>query len=52
MKLNPRWRTPVGSGSGQTGGSVAPIPYSYTLDPSANVKSIVTAGAGAGKISV
>jgi pectate lyase len=47
-----RNNTLVGSGSGQTGGSVASIPYSYSLDASANVKSIVTAGAGAGKISV
>ncbi|MEV6495396.1 right-handed parallel beta-helix repeat-containing protein, partial [Actinoplanes sp. NPDC051633] len=42
----------VNSGSGQTGGSVASIPYSYTPDPAANVESIVTAGAGAGRISV
>ena len=42
----------VNSGSGDAGGSVASIPYSYTLDPAANVKSIVTAGAGAGRISV
>jgi pectate lyase len=41
-----------GSGTGQAGGSVASIPYSYTLDTAANVKSIVTAGAGAGKITV
>jgi pectate lyase len=41
-----------GSGSGQQGGSVASIPYSYGLDAAANVKSIVTNGAGAGKISV
>ncbi|MFF5214930.1 RICIN domain-containing protein [Micromonospora sp. NPDC000442] len=42
----------VNSGSGQTGGSVAGIPYSYTLDTPSNVKSIVTGGAGAGRISV
>ncbi|GGN23305.1 pectate lyase [Actinoplanes campanulatus] len=42
----------VNSGSGQTGGSVASIPYSYTADAAANVKSIVTANAGAGRISV
>jgi pectate lyase len=47
-----RNNTLVGSGAGQTGGSVASIPYSYSLDASANVKSIVTAGAGAGKITV
>ncbi|HEX8631666.1 MAG TPA: right-handed parallel beta-helix repeat-containing protein [Catenuloplanes sp.] len=40
----------VNSGAGQTGGSVATIPYRYTLDPAANVKSIVTGGAGTGKI--
>lgn len=40
----------VNSGSGQTGGSVASIPYSYTLDAASGVKSIVTSGAGTGKI--
>ncbi|WP_214408548.1 pectate lyase family protein [Sphaerisporangium fuscum] len=40
------------SGSGDAGGSVASIPYSYTLDTPSSVKSIVTAGAGAGKITV
>ncbi|MEO3745106.1 pectate lyase [Plantactinospora sp. B5E13] len=40
----------VNSGSGQTGGSVASIPYGYSLDPAANVKSIVTGGAGTGRI--
>ena len=42
----------VNSGSGQTGGSVAGIPYSYSLDTACNVKSIVSGGAGAGRISV
>ncbi|WP_428961366.1 hypothetical protein [Micromonospora fluostatini] len=42
----------VNSGAGQAGGSVAGIPYGYPLAPAANVKSIVTNGAGAGKISV
>jgi pectate lyase len=42
----------VNSGSGQAGGSVASIPYSYALDTACNVKSIVTANAGAGRISV
>ncbi|HZM80129.1 MAG TPA: carbohydrate-binding protein [Candidatus Limnocylindrales bacterium] len=42
----------VNSGSGQAGGSVASIPYSYGLDTASNVKSIVTGGAGAGRISV
>ncbi|HEV8556296.1 MAG TPA: pectate lyase [Actinophytocola sp.] len=40
----------AGSTSGCTG-SVNGIPYSYTLDPSANVKSIVTSGAGVGKVA-
>ncbi|MGP3957714.1 RICIN domain-containing protein [Nonomuraea sp. 3N208] len=42
----------VNSGTGDQGGSVGSIPYSYTLDTPANVKSIVTGGAGAGRISV
>ncbi len=44
--------TLVNSGAPQTnqGANVAAIPYSYTVDASANVKSIVTAGAGTGKI--
>ncbi|MEW9553681.1 polysaccharide lyase family 1 protein [Nonomuraea sp. NPDC050783] len=42
----------VNSGSGQTGGSVKSIPYSYSLDAAANVKSIVSGGAGAGRISI
>jgi pectate lyase len=42
----------VNSGAGQAGGSVAGIPYSYSLDTAANVKSIVSAGAGAGRISI
>jgi len=29
---------------------VNPIPYAYALDPGADVKSIVTAGAGTGRI--
>jgi pectate lyase len=40
----------VNSGPGETGGSVASIPYGYTPDNAASVKSIVTAGAGVGKI--
>ncbi|GIG22152.1 alpha-N-arabinofuranosidase [Cellulomonas chitinilytica] len=42
-----RNNTFVGSTAGQTGGSVASIPYSYSLDSSSQVKSIVSAGAGA-----
>ena len=37
---------------GDAGGSVPSIPYSYSLDAASNVKSIVTAGAGAGRIAV
>ncbi|MFJ8935215.1 polysaccharide lyase family 1 protein [Streptomyces sp. NPDC102365] len=40
----------VNSGSGQTGGSVASIPYSYTAQSASTVKATVTAGAGVGKI--
>jgi pectate lyase len=47
-----RNNTFVGSGSGQAGGSVASIPYSYSMESSGNVKNSVMAGAGAGKISV
>jgi pectate lyase len=44
----------TGSGAEQTrnAGSVAAIPYSYSPDPAANVKSIVTGGAGTGKIGL
>ena len=42
----------TGSGSGQTGGSVKSIPYSYTLDTASNVKSVVSSGAGVGKIGL
>jgi len=42
----------VNSGAGQAGGSVAGIPYPYTMDAACDVKSVVTAGAGAGRISV
>jgi pectate lyase len=40
----------VNSGAGQAGGSVASIPYSYSVDSPSSVKSTVTAGAGVGKI--
>ena len=42
----------VNSGAGQTGGSVASIPYSYSLDSATSVKSIVTSGAGTGRIGL
>ena len=41
----------VNSGAGQTGGSVASIPYSYSVDTASGVKASVMAGAGTGKIS-
>jgi pectate lyase len=40
----------VNSGSGDAGGSVAGIPYAYSLDAASSVKSLVTAGAGTGRI--
>jgi pectate lyase len=42
----------VNSGAGETGGSVAGIPYSYSMESASSVKSSVTAGAGAGRITV
>ncbi|MEV0428864.1 family 16 glycoside hydrolase [Micromonospora sp. NPDC050495] len=41
----------VNSGTPQTAGSVAAVPYAYTLDAASTVKSTVTAGAGTGRIS-
>jgi pectate lyase len=41
----------VGSGTPQSAGSVARIPYAYTLDAATSVKAAVTAGAGAGRIT-
>jgi pectate lyase len=40
----------VNSGSGDAGGSVKSIPYSYTLDSASSVKSSVMSGAGTGRI--
>lgn len=40
----------VNSGSGDQGGDVASIPYSYSTDEASSVKDIVTNGAGAGRI--
>ncbi len=42
----------TGSGSGQTGGSVASIPYSYSVDSASTVKSVVTGGAGVGRLNL
>ena len=41
----------VGSGTPESSGSVASLGYSYSMDSASNVKSIVTAGAGTGRIS-
>ncbi|WP_211288654.1 pectate lyase family protein [Actinophytocola xinjiangensis] len=41
----------VNSGACATQGSVNGIPYSYSLDPASNVKSIVENGAGTGKVA-
>jgi pectate lyase len=46
-----RNNTFVNSGACAVRGSVNGIPYSYSLDPSGNVKSIVTGGAGVGKVA-
>ncbi|MFJ8751627.1 polysaccharide lyase family 1 protein [Streptomyces sp. NPDC102441] len=40
----------VNSTAGQTGGSVASIPYSYSAESASAVKGSVTSGAGVGKI--
>ncbi|MGC7094932.1 pectate lyase family protein [Amycolatopsis lurida] len=40
----------VNSGSGDQGGSVKAVPYSYSLDQASSVKSIVQGGAGTGKV--
>jgi pectate lyase len=41
----------VNSGPVLTSGSVASIPYSYSVDTASSVKSIVTSGAGTGRIT-
>ncbi|ORT55506.1 right-handed parallel beta-helix repeat-containing protein [Streptomyces sp. CB03238] len=40
----------VNSGAGQTSGTVKAVPYSYTVATPSSVKSLVTAGAGVGRI--
>ncbi|RAO19477.1 pectate lyase family protein [Micromonospora noduli] len=42
----------VNSGAPESAGDVAVIPYSYQLDAASGVKASVTAGAGAGRITV
>jgi len=39
-----------GAPTARNSGSVAAIPYPYTVDANSSVKSIVTAGAGTGRI--
>jgi pectate lyase len=41
----------VNSGTPQTAGSVGSVPYAYTLDAAAGVRSVVLAGAGTGRIA-
>ena len=40
------------SGTPQAAGTVASIPYAYALDSASSVEAVVTAGAGAGRITV
>jgi pectate lyase len=47
-----RNNTFVGSGNPQAAGSVAPIPYRYTAEPSTGIKARVSAGAGPGRVAV
>ncbi|WP_430502629.1 right-handed parallel beta-helix repeat-containing protein [Micromonospora trifolii] len=42
----------VNSGAPESAGDVAAIPYSYQLDAASGVKASVTAGAGAGRITI
>ncbi|MEV6304455.1 RICIN domain-containing protein [Actinoplanes sp. NPDC051861] len=42
----------VNSGTPQTNGTVKAIPYAYALDAASTVKSVVTAGAGTGKLGL
>lgn len=50
LKLDGNHLVSSGAPVSRNPGSVAAIPYSFTLDAAANVKSIVTANAGTGKI--
>ncbi|TDU83112.1 pectate lyase [Kribbella voronezhensis] len=50
LKLDGNYLTGSGTPVSRNPGSVAAIPYSYTLDAAADIKSIVTAYAGTGKI--
>jgi pectate lyase len=50
VKLLNNYLANSGTPQSRNAGSVAAIPYSYTVDANSSVKSIVTAGAGTGKI--
>ena len=50
VKLLNNYLVNSGTPQSRNSGSVAAIPYSYTVDANSSVKSIVTAGAGTGKI--
>lgn len=41
----------VNSGSGETGGSVGAVPYSYQLQAQCTINTVVSGGAGTGRIS-
>jgi len=50
VKLLNNYLVNSGTPASRNSSSVAAIPYSYTVDANSSVKSIVTAGAGTGKI--
>ena len=50
VKLLNNYLVNSGTPASRNASSVATIPYAYTVDANSNVKSVVTAGAGTGKI--
>ena len=50
VKLLNNWLANSGTPASRNSASVAAIPYSYVVDAAENVKSLVTSGAGTGKI--
>ena len=52
LKASGNYLTGSGTIATRNASSVAAIPYSYTADAAADVKSIVTSGAGTGKIGL
>jgi pectate lyase len=50
VKLLNNYLVNSGTPASRNSGSVAAIPYSYTVDANSNVKSVVTSGAGTGKV--